>query len=157
MKMDVPTMGANIDFKQWKRNFLTFLSLKAEYLIPELAIHESGVWLDEQAQNQAYALMLHVASDNKRADEAVKCISATRLDCATASWDILCERLDGRSFARSLSPQNNLMRRQRPGQSPTEYVHFLRQTFYDYNEIGKMIDRSSAIHPHHLGLLMRYV
>jgi hypothetical protein len=34
MKMSVPTMGPIIDFKQWKRNFLTFLSLKAAYLIP---------------------------------------------------------------------------------------------------------------------------
>jgi hypothetical protein len=29
MKMTVPTMGPNSDIKPWKRNFLTFLSLKA--------------------------------------------------------------------------------------------------------------------------------
>jgi hypothetical protein len=34
MKMSVPTMGPNTDFKQWQRNFLNFLSLKAPYLIP---------------------------------------------------------------------------------------------------------------------------
>jgi hypothetical protein len=34
MKMSVPTMGPNTDFKQWKRNFPNFLSLKAAYLIP---------------------------------------------------------------------------------------------------------------------------
>jgi hypothetical protein len=34
MKMSVPNMGPNTDFKQWKRNFLTILSLKAVYLIP---------------------------------------------------------------------------------------------------------------------------
>jgi hypothetical protein len=34
MEMSVPTIGPNTDFKQWKRNFLTFLSLKATYLIP---------------------------------------------------------------------------------------------------------------------------
>jgi hypothetical protein len=43
----VPTMGPNTDFKPWKRNFLTFLSMKATYLIPQLAIREAGVWLDE--------------------------------------------------------------------------------------------------------------
>jgi hypothetical protein len=53
MKISVPTMGTNTDFKGWKRNFLTFLSLKAEYLIPQHAIHESCVWLDEQAQYYA--------------------------------------------------------------------------------------------------------
>jgi hypothetical protein len=34
MKMSVPTMGPTTDFKQWKRSFLNFLSLKAAYLIP---------------------------------------------------------------------------------------------------------------------------
>jgi hypothetical protein len=40
MKMLVPTTGPNSDF-------LNFLSLKAAYLIPQLAIRESGAWLDE--------------------------------------------------------------------------------------------------------------
>jgi hypothetical protein len=35
MKMSVPTMGPNTDFKQWKMNFLNFLSLKTTYLIPQ--------------------------------------------------------------------------------------------------------------------------
>jgi hypothetical protein len=34
LKMSVPTIWPNTDFKQWKRNFLNFLSLKAAYLIP---------------------------------------------------------------------------------------------------------------------------
>jgi hypothetical protein len=44
MKMWFPTMGPNSDFKHWKRNFLNFLSLKAAYLIPQLAIREPGTW-----------------------------------------------------------------------------------------------------------------
>jgi hypothetical protein len=43
MKMYVTTMGPNTDFKKWKMNLLTFLSLKAAYLIPQLTIRESGV------------------------------------------------------------------------------------------------------------------
>jgi hypothetical protein len=43
MKMSVPTMWPTPDFKEWKRNFLNFLSLKAAYLIPQLAIRKSGV------------------------------------------------------------------------------------------------------------------
>jgi spore cortex formation protein SpoVR/YcgB (stage V sporulation) len=89
MKIFVPTMGPNTDFKQWKRNFLTFVSLKAAYLIPQLAICECGVRLDEGAQTCAYALMLHAASENKRADQAVKCISNARPYCANIIWDIL--------------------------------------------------------------------
>jgi hypothetical protein len=38
MKMSVSTMGLTTDFKQWKRSFLTFLSLNAAYLIPQLAL-----------------------------------------------------------------------------------------------------------------------
>jgi hypothetical protein len=101
MKMSVPTMGPNSDFKQWKRNFINFLSLKAAYLIPQLAIRESGVWLDEHAHHYAYTQLLHAASDKRRADQAMKCVSLARPDCATATWDIPCERMDCRSFARS--------------------------------------------------------
>jgi hypothetical protein len=66
--MYIPTMGPNTDFKHWKRNFLTFLSLIAVCMIPELVIRESGVSLDEEAHNYAYALPLHDASENKRVD-----------------------------------------------------------------------------------------
>lgn len=61
--------------EQWKCNFLTSLSLKAAYLIPRMAIRKSVVWLDEQAQNYAYELMLHDADENKRSGMAVKCVS----------------------------------------------------------------------------------
>jgi hypothetical protein len=111
MKMSFSTIGPSTNFKQWKRKFLTFLSPKAGYLIPQLAIRESCVWMNVQAQNYAYALLLHVASENKRDDQVVKCVSATRPDYATAAWDILCERLDGRSFARFLSHPDNLILR----------------------------------------------
>jgi hypothetical protein len=113
MQMIVPTMGLNTDFKQWKRNFLTFMSLKAASLIPQLDIRESRVWLDAVAQTYASALLLHAASENKRGDQEIKCISVARPHCATATWDILCERLDGGSFASSLSLLDNLMLRQR--------------------------------------------
>jgi hypothetical protein len=72
MKMPVPTMGPTTDFKRWKRTFLHFLSIKAAYIIPQLAIRDSGVRLDEQAQHYAYTLLLHAASANQRADEAMK-------------------------------------------------------------------------------------
>jgi spore cortex formation protein SpoVR/YcgB (stage V sporulation) len=84
-------MGQNTNFKHWKRNFLTLLPIKAVYLIPQLTIRESGVWMDEQAQNYAYALLLHVVDESKRVDSAVKCFFVARSDCATAAWDILCE------------------------------------------------------------------
>jgi spore cortex formation protein SpoVR/YcgB (stage V sporulation) len=80
MKMTVPTMGPNADFKSWKRNLLTWMSLEAAYLIPQLAIRESGLWLDGASQTYAYAMLLHASSDNKRVDKAVKCISAARPD-----------------------------------------------------------------------------
>jgi spore cortex formation protein SpoVR/YcgB (stage V sporulation) len=154
MKMTVPIMGPNTDFKPWERNFLTFMSLKAKYLIPQLAIRESCVWLDEAALTYAYTLLLHATSENKRVEQTVKCISAARMDCATVAWDILCDRVDNRSFADSLSVLDNLMIRQRPGKSLTNYVHFMRKSFDDYNELCDMIDGSAAIHPHNLGFMM---
>jgi hypothetical protein len=47
--LGVLIMGPNSDLKQWKRNIPNLLSLKAAYLIPQLAIRESGAWLDEHA------------------------------------------------------------------------------------------------------------
>jgi hypothetical protein len=90
VKMPVPTMGSNADFKQWKRDFSNFLSIKAAYLIPQLATRESGVWLDEHSQHYVYTLLVHAANANKRADHALKCVSPARPDCATAAWDIMC-------------------------------------------------------------------
>jgi hypothetical protein len=120
MKMIVPTMGPNNTyFKHLKRNFLTFLSLKASCLIPQLAIRESGVQLDEASQNCAYALSLHVAIENKRVDHAVKCVCVARRDCVMVAWDIMCERLDGGSFASSLSMMDNLML----GSAPASHLH----------------------------------
>jgi hypothetical protein len=154
MKILAATMGPNSDFKQWKRDFLNFLSIKAAYLIPQLAIRESGARLDEQVQHYAYTLRVHAASANKRANHALKCVSHARPCCATAAWDIVCERLDCRSFAPSLSLLDNLMLRQRPYQSLIDYVHFHRQTFDEYNETCQVIDESAAIPQHILGLLM---
>jgi hypothetical protein len=71
-------------------------------------------------------LLLHVASENKLVGHVVKGISAPRPACATAAWNIMCKRLDGRSFARSLSLLDNLILRQRLGKSHTKYVHFMR-------------------------------
>jgi hypothetical protein len=49
---------------------------------------------------------------------------------------------------------DNLMLMQRPGQSFTDYVHFMMQTLDDYNEACELIDGSAAIHPHNMGMLM---
>jgi hypothetical protein len=46
------------------------------------------------------------------------------------------------------------MLRQRHGQSLTDYVHFRRQTFDDYNETCELIDEYSTIHPHNMGMIM---
>jgi hypothetical protein len=46
------------------------------------------------------------------------------------------------------------MLKQRRGQSLSDYVHFMRQTFDAYNETCRRVDGSAAIHPHNLGLLM---
>jgi hypothetical protein len=108
--------------------------MKAAYLIPQVAIRESGAWLDEQARHYAYTLVLDAAIDNKRVDQALQCVAPARPDCATATSNIMCERLDCKSFARSLSLLDNLMLRQRHDQSMTDYAHFLKQTFDEYDE-----------------------
>jgi hypothetical protein len=97
---------------------------------------------------------MHAASDNKRADQVVKCIYVVGPNCGLGAWDIMCGRLDDCSFARSLILLDSLMLRQRPAQSLRENVNFMRQTFNDYNETCEMINDSTTIHPHHLRRLM---
>jgi hypothetical protein len=58
------------------------------------------------------------------------------------------------SLSLSLCVLNNVMLMQRHGQSLTDYVHFMRQTFDDYNETCQLIDGSASTHSHNLGLLM---
>jgi hypothetical protein len=89
-----------------------------------------------------------------RADQAVRCVTAARPDYGVAACEILGARLDARSSARSLALLDIIMLRQRHGQLVNEYVHFMRQSFDDYNETCQMIDRYVAIHPLNLGLLM---
>jgi hypothetical protein len=43
----------------------------------------------------------------------------------------MCERLDCRYFARSVSLLDSLMVKLRPRQSLSDYVHYMRQTFDD--------------------------
>jgi hypothetical protein len=93
MKMTAPTMGPHTNFKDWKSNFLNCLSLKAAYLIPHFDIRESGMWFDEGAHNYAFALLMHVVSENHRANHAVKCLYVARHEYTTATWDIICERV----------------------------------------------------------------
>jgi hypothetical protein len=47
----------------------------------------------------------------------------------------------------SLAVLDILMLRQRPGQSVIEYVHFMRQSFDDYNE-------TCHLYAHNMGLLV---
>jgi hypothetical protein len=85
MKMNVLVMGPNTEFRHWKNRFLVFLSLKAAYLIPQLAMRESGAYLDENAQSYAFALLRHAVGDNKLANQTVQCITAARADCGAAA------------------------------------------------------------------------
>jgi hypothetical protein len=64
-------------------------------------------------------MSLQAATESKRADQAVKFIYVARPERNAAAWDIMSERLDDRSFARFMSLLNNLMLKQRPGQSLT--------------------------------------
>jgi hypothetical protein len=101
MKMTVPPWARTCTSSNGKGTFSRF---EAAYMIPQLALRVSGVWLEEVVTNNAFALndMLHVASENKRKDHVVKCVSPARPNCATVAWDILCDRIVGGSFARSL-------------------------------------------------------
>jgi hypothetical protein len=72
MKMNVYVTGPNIEFRHCKNRFLDYMSLRAAYLIPQLAQRESGVYLDERAQSYAFAVLRHGVGDNRRASQAFR-------------------------------------------------------------------------------------
>jgi hypothetical protein len=55
-RMDAPLMPKTGEFKTWKRDFLSFLSIKGAALIPQLALSSSGVPLNPVAQRFAHAM-----------------------------------------------------------------------------------------------------
>jgi hypothetical protein len=72
IKMNFPTMGPTTEFKHSRSHFLSFMSLKAAYLIPHMAVRDSGAYQDKGSHSFAFALMLHAACGNKRPYPAVK-------------------------------------------------------------------------------------
>jgi hypothetical protein len=121
-------------------------------LIPKLALRDACAYLNKHAQSYAFALLLYAPGDSGRDDQAVRCVIAARPDCGAADWEILYERLDARSFALSLSRAIGQYLASVTTMPVRRYM--MRQSFDDYNETCQMIDGSTAIHPHNLGLLM---
>jgi hypothetical protein len=57
-RMDAPLMPRTGEFKTWKRDFQSFLSIKGAALIPHLALSSSGVPLNPVAQRFAHAMLV---------------------------------------------------------------------------------------------------
>jgi hypothetical protein len=133
-RMDAPLMPETGEFKTWKHDFLSFISIKAAALIPQLAMSSSRVPLNLVAQRYAYATMVQCCRHNKPAPHASAGAPAVRPDCGTAPWEMLCERLGAQSISRTLSLLDRMMVRQTSGQSVSAYGHAVKQHFDDLNE-----------------------
>jgi hypothetical protein len=85
-RMDAPLMPKTGEFKLMKRDFLSFLSIKAmsSYDVP----------LNPDAQRYAHSMLVQCCRHNKLVVHATAGVPAGRPDCGTAAWEILCERLD---------------------------------------------------------------
>jgi hypothetical protein len=153
-RMDAPLMPRTGEFKTWKRDFLSFLSIKGAALIPQLALSSSGVPLNPVAQRFAHAMLVQCCRQNKPAAQAIAGVPAGRPDCGTAAWEMLCERLDAQSISRTVSLLDRLMVCQASGQSISAYVHAVKHCFDELNECMQLKDGSAAIHPHVLALVM---
>jgi hypothetical protein len=84
-RMDAPLMPKTGDFKLMKRDFLSFISIKAAALIPQLAMSSSGVPLNPVAQRDAHAMLVQCCRHNKTAAHAIAGVSAGQPDCGTAA------------------------------------------------------------------------
>ena len=139
-RMDAPLMPRTGEFKTWKRDFLSFLSIKGAALIPQLALSSSGVPLNPVAQRFAHAMLVQCCRQNKPAAQAIAGVPARRPDCGTAAWEMLCDRLDAQSISRTLSLLDRMMVRQASGQSVSAYVHAVKLCFDELNECLQLKD-----------------
>jgi hypothetical protein len=57
-RMDVLLIPKTGDLKIWKRDFVSFLSMEAAALIPQLAMSSSGVPIKHNAQRYAHAMLV---------------------------------------------------------------------------------------------------
>jgi hypothetical protein len=153
-RMDAPLKPRTREFKTWKRDFLSFLSIKGAALIPQMAMSSSDVPLNPVAQRFAHAMLVQCCRQNKPDAQAIEGVPAGRPDCGTAAWEMLCERLDAQSILRTLSLLDRMMVRQAFGQSVSTYVHAVKQHFDELNECLQLKDSFAAIHPHVLALVM---
>jgi hypothetical protein len=135
------------EFKVWKRDFLSFLSIKSVALIPQLAMLSPGVPMNPVAQRYAHAMLVQCCRQNKHAAQTIARVPSGRPDCGTTDWEMLCERLDAQSTSRTLSLLDRMMVRHASRQSVSAYVHVVKQHFDELNECMQMHDGSAAIHP----------
>jgi hypothetical protein len=91
-RMDAPLIPKTGEFKSWKRDFLSFLSIKGAALIPHLTLSSSGVPLNTIAQRFAHAMLVQCCRHNKAAAQAIASVRAGRPECGTAACELLCER-----------------------------------------------------------------
>jgi hypothetical protein len=133
-RTDAPLMPRTGEFKTWKRDFLSFLSIKGAAFIPQLAMSSYGVPLNPVAQLFAHAMLVQCCRQNNPAAQAIAGVPAGRPDCGTAVWEMLCEGLDAQSISRTLSLLDRMMVRQASGQFVSAYVHAMKQHFDELNE-----------------------
>jgi hypothetical protein len=153
-RMDAPLMPRTGEFKTWKRDFLSFLSIKGAALIPQLALSSSGVPVNPVAQRLAHAMLVQSCRQNKPAAQAIAGVPVGRPDCGTAAWEMLCERPDAQFISPTLSLLDRMMVRKASGQSVSAYVHAVKQHFDELNECIQLKDGYVAIYPHVLALVM---
>jgi hypothetical protein len=154
IRLEAPLMPKTGEFKTWKRDFLSFLSIKGAALISQLALSSSGVPLNPIAQRFTHAMLVQCCRHNKAAAQAIASVPAGRPECGTSAWELLGERLDAQSISRTMSLLDRIMVRQAFGQSVSAYVHAVKHHFDELNECLQLKDGYAAIHPHVLALVL---
>jgi hypothetical protein len=77
-RLEAPLMPKVGEFKTWKRDFMSFLSIKGAALIPQLALSSSGVPLNPISQRFAHAMLVQCGGHSKAAAQAIASVPAGR-------------------------------------------------------------------------------
>jgi hypothetical protein len=147
--MDQSRIQPESPFKRWKHDFISYMRLKYPALIPQLVLHQSAARIDLDAQDFLHAMLTQATNLHPVGRQAIDHVPSSQPDSGSASWHKLCSRLDAQSISLTMRLASQFIRQQRPGQTLTQFVHNMRQSYNELNESCMLADGPVTL-PEHL-------
>jgi hypothetical protein len=115
----------------------------------ELVLHQSGARIDLDAQDFLEAMLAQATNQHPVGRQANDTVPSSQPDRGSASWHNMCITMDAHTISLTMRLTSQLIRQQRPKETPTLFVHNMRQTYNELNESCMLADGPVTL-PEHL-------